>query len=759
MMEDILNNKEHLEMDEKNVIAILNKADEIIRNANILESVYLDKFNKKNEYIKQPNLAIQRIDEYLIQIAQRHIEERNNKKIDKIVNSKIKEYNSDIADDLENTFVIDKTPEKSMHSLNSTLQLEQSYFEDNSLLADNNDNHNNSGSPTIDIITGSDLLKFTQSAYTEDNNNNDDDNNEEYDVDDNNETIVIENNNNNNKKNNNNNHMKSRLHKSNKSNKTKTPIVLSLNNDFEAINLTNSFNRISIGSINLPGNNDNDEDDPTYFQDEEDEDHNNNNNNLLNTSSLSQLYSEHVAEMSAKKKKKLNRSENNNNHNNKTLEHDDYINNNDDDWLDDDEMSSSLNKLYNVTNNTDTGSVNTNNGNNQQPMSIRVSVMKHRRKKGQQQRLNVTQLKSYSSTVNRSNNSSIANDDSSNVKLNTSVTTSAVNGMIESSSLNQHQYAAIIWMLLRERRVKIAKRLSEMVFGKSYYTDLLSNNNDGNDDDGDTNKMKQQQVGSSYDFTMNNNNNDDIKNNNILSFLHGGILADEAGLKKTATISSFMSIATTKIKGKTQHPSIIITSPSRVDLWRQVLSCVPNLKVHFYTKKKAARTHSVSILLDPTNYFDKYDVVVTTFSIITCNEVDSKTAVRKSAWIKRIEQTPSPNNSNKRKKNENKVTFLHLTFFQRVVLDQAHTFATTTSKKYIAIRNLKCHYRWCLCDDVPVTPRRLSTLLTFLTEGNDNKLSIEQIASIAAAKDVCAGSKYPKPNVIMLSREKSDILR
>ena len=125
MMEDILNNKEHLEMDEKNVIAILNKADEIIRNANILESVYLDKFNKKNEYIKQPNLAIQRIDEYLIQIAQRHIEERNNKKIDKIVNSKIKENNSDIADDLENTFVIDKTPEKSMHSLNSTLQLEQ----------------------------------------------------------------------------------------------------------------------------------------------------------------------------------------------------------------------------------------------------------------------------------------------------------------------------------------------------------------------------------------------------------------------------------------------------------------------------------------------------------------------------------------------------------------------------------------------------------------------------------------------------------
>ena len=133
--------------------------------------------------------------------------------------------------------------------------------------------------------------------------------------------------------------------------------------------------------------------------------------------------------------------------------------------------------------------------------------------------------------------------------------------------------------------------------------------------------------------------------------------------------------------------------------------------------------------------------------------------MRKSAWIKRIEQTPSPNNSNKRKTNENKVTFLHLTFFQRVVLDQAHTFATTTSKKYIAIRNLKCHYRWCLCDDVPVTPRRLSTLLTFLTEGNDNKLSIEQIASIAAAKDVCAGSKYPKPNVIMLSREKSDILR
>ena len=76
-------------MDEKNVIAILNKAMKYTY-ANILESVYLDKFNKKNEYIKQPNLAIQRIDEYLIQIAQRHIEERNNKKIDKLLIVKLK---------------------------------------------------------------------------------------------------------------------------------------------------------------------------------------------------------------------------------------------------------------------------------------------------------------------------------------------------------------------------------------------------------------------------------------------------------------------------------------------------------------------------------------------------------------------------------------------------------------------------------------------------------------------------------------------
>ena len=100
------------------------------------------------------------------------------------------------------------------------------------------------------------------------------------------------------------------------------------------------------------------------------------------------------------------------------------------------------------------------------------------------------------------------------------------------------------------------------------------------------------------------------------------------------------------------------------------------------TKKKSARTHNVSILLDPTDYFTKYDVVVTTYTIVTCNEVNSKTAVRKSAWIKRRQKSPMSS-----KKTENQSSYLHLTSYERVIVDQAHTFATTTSKSISQFEN------------------------------------------------------------------------
>ena len=37
-------------------------------------------------------------------------------------------------------------------------------------------------------------------------------------------------------------------------------------------------------------------------------------------------------------------------------------------------------------------------------------------------------------------------------------------------------------------------------------------------------------------------------------------------------------------------------------------------------------------------------------------------------------------------------------------------------------------------------------------------MSIEQIAAITAAKDICVGSKYPKRHVIMLARQHDDIV-
>jgi hypothetical protein len=784
---------DELDMNEQNIIRVLNRADSIIRNANILESEYLNKFNDINNYIQQPDLAINRIDEFLNQVKRGLHIKAERLKVASPLEVKSKEgkiYWDDTDNDiLDETIVLDKTPEKSFRSLNSTLQLEQSYFEDIGL-PDSNSN-TTSGSPTIDIIASCDLLKFTQPAFDTDNNiiNRSSD-------DDNEATVVLNNNNcmtsyvddthketavilNDDDDDNNTTYVSREEEQSHHhhyhtatnvtdAEENGASITIPLKNDFEIINLTNSFqNKISFGSINLPGknnsNNNDNQSDNNYDDNDDDND--------IDTSSLSQLYSEHIAEMSAKKSGRESQSNNNfNARNHSTVNNDqnNYDSNNpDDDWLDDDEMSSSLNKLYNVSN-PNSNRNNSNYFNNQQSMSIKVSIMKNRRKT-QQQCLNVKQLGSATSAISSINFNNNRNDidstSSSSSKyrkaremddqkdVNTSSTTLGITNLVESSSLNKHQYAAIIWMLLREKRLKIAKRLSGMVFGKSYFKNLVSNDShDG---------VKKQE----YDFISENDEVGkcfDSNNNNILSFLHGGILADEPGLKKAATVASLISITTGTTttsraykNNNAKHASIIITSPARIESWRQVLSCVPFLKVHYYTKKKAARTHSVSILMDPTNYFNKYDVIVTTFSIITCNEVDSKTAVRKSAWINRKQEplpVSSPSKDSKNKKKRSKVTFLHLTFFERVILDQAHTFATTTSKKYLAIRNLKCNYRWCLCDNVPATSRRLSTLLTFLTKGYDTKLSIQQIAAITAAKDVCEGSKIAKPSVIMLAR-------
>ena len=274
--------------------------------------------------------------------------------------------------------------------------------------------------------------------------------------------------------------------------------------------------------------------------------------------------------------------------------------------------------------------------------------------------------------------------------------------------LERHQHTALIWMLLREGRLEIARHVSDSTLGSSYYKAEPPNS--------------------------------------FQSVLRGGIFCDAPGLKKASTLAAMLSVTI----AHATKPTLVITTDARLTLWHETLAGVPNLKAHFYTGKKTQRIRHVCALLDPRNYFDQYDVVVSTYKIISCNEVDPKRAVRKSAWIKRA----GPEKHGE--KPGVGVTYLHLGTYDRVVLDEARSIGTTANKKFEKVNKLSGHFRWCLSDNTPTTPRRLCAWLSFLSGGTP--LSIASIAAIAAAKGVREGSKWPSVNTIILRRTKEDIV-
>ena len=104
--------------------------------------------------------------------------------------------------------------------------------------------------------------------------------------------------------------------------------------------------------------------------------------------------------------------------------------------------------------------------------------------------------------------------------------TPKISAIFESTSMSKHQYSALIWMLLREDRLKLAKRMSKIVFGNSYYENHFCN-------DENSDKVKD-----SYGNLLTNKSS---AKNDILSFLQGGILADAVGMKKAATVAAFLS--------------------------------------------------------------------------------------------------------------------------------------------------------------------------------------------------------------------------
>ena len=302
-----------MDVNEENVIKVLNKADLIIRNSNILDTEYRQKFNEKHEFTDKPDLAIERVDNYLENIEKSAIKAMAEFALrDDLKGSTDKDTTATAA--LEETFVVPDTPEKSFQDLNSTLQLEQSYLEDSG------SGDKSVGSPTIDIMLGCDLLKFTQSGC--------DDSRNEYGD----ETTVC------------NTPEKKKatfVSRSTMKSVNKLPEDVVLKNEFDRINLSNSCNITPNRSIDLL--------DPMYQNSDQD------------MSSLSQLYVEHVAEMSAKKTAlgKLNGYGEAN------------------DRLDEDEMSSTLNELYDSRPSNDSDTSKSTEKGLSKHISVTVSVRKN----------------------------------------------------------------------------------------------------------------------------------------------------------------------------------------------------------------------------------------------------------------------------------------------------------------------------------------------------------------------------------------------
>ena len=275
--------------------------------------------------------------------------------------------------------------------------------------------------------------------------------------------------------------------------------------------------------------------------------------------------------------------------------------------------------------------------------------------------------------------------------------------------LHLHQYTALIWMLLREHRIDIAHHVADIVLGPAYHVEDSPSN--------------------------------------FQTAICGGVLADARGLKKASTIAALISVTAAKC----QKPTLIITSDARLTLWHEILSCSPNLKAHFYTGTKARRTKPVCGLIEPKNFFEQFDVIITTSKVACTNEVDPSRADRANAWIKRrgVGRRESVSEL------DTGVTYLHLATFDRLVIDDASKLGTVSSKKFKRLNKFKGLCRWCLSDDAPATPRRLSAWLTFLTGGEP--MSVATIAAIAAANEVREGSASTSINTIVLRRHEKDL--
>jgi len=275
--------------------------------------------------------------------------------------------------------------------------------------------------------------------------------------------------------------------------------------------------------------------------------------------------------------------------------------------------------------------------------------------------------------------------------------------------LHLHQHTALIWMLLREFRIDTAHHVADIVLGPAYHVEDSPSN--------------------------------------FQTAICGGVLADARGLKKASTIAALISVTAAKC----HKPTLIITSDARLTLWHEIFSCSPNLKAHFYTGTKARRTKPVCGLLEPKNFFEQFDVIITTSKIACTNEVDPSRARRANAWIKRsgVERHEAVSEL------DAGVTYLHLATFDRLIIDDASRLGTVSSKKFKRLNKFNGPCRWCLSDDAPATPRRLTAWLTFLTGGKP--MSVATIAAIAAANEVREGSASTSINTIVLRRQEKDL--
>lgn len=260
-------------------------------------------------------------------------------------------------------------------------------------------------------------------------------------------------------------------------------------------------------------------------------------------------------------------------------------------------------------------------------------------------------------------------------------------------------------------------------------------------------------------------------NGHHVRYLSGGILADDCGLSKTVSALALIAASKERMDSdngrRHMHANTLIICPaSSVHKWMTEIKTHTNLvPLAFHGPK---RSRSRSIHNDPFAFLN-YDVVVTTFRMVSQKDVANAEKIRQqiskdgenhsaAKWLSRNRKKMT-NGKGSRKDLDVSSSFLHCVEWKRLVVDEAHMISNRNTKRYRSTDAIISKSRWCLAATPIGNSRKdLISLLTWISGAQSTlqkaMADSERLAAIESAANIGPCS-VPSKNLAVLRCTKS----